>query len=998
MIRDPVAELPADRHASSHTDSSTSSYSGSMSVPGGIMGDVRIETARTPFIGREHELAQLRDVFKDARSGEPAAVLISGEAGIGKTRLVDELATEAESAGARVIRGHSVALDGEELAFAPITGMVRGLAADFGTERLVELAGPSGNALTALLPEIGGVAGEATGQGRLYEVITSLLERLAADQPLVVIVEDLQWADGATRDMLRFVVRSLIAVPVLLLMTYRDDEIGRGHPLRQFVAELDRHRRVVRLAVTRFERAHVADQLRAITGQDAEAGQIERVLERSEGVPFYVEELAFVDDHSGHQMPASLRDVLLARVEPLTERTQKLLRLMSVASSHVGHELVEAVADEDVPALERSLREAVSAGVLVVDGRGYGFRHALMREALHADLLPGEHARMHACYARTLEEQPELAPDSRADTEIAHHWYFAHDVGQAFRWSLRSAEELDRANATGGAQTMIERALELWDQVDDPASIAGTGRPELMVRASMQAYEAGEDDRAVALARAAVESCDERSDPVRAGETLGWLGRLSCKLNLPGSIELLTRARALVQSGAEPLTRATIVEWLSNNLALEWRYGDALDAVDEAERLGHVVGADHLIASARTTRATIWMDQGRKDESLAEFERARPLVAVSADTLLRFHVNLAHALGGIGEYRRAVEVAQEGKERAVVIGRGRTHGSMLAGNAAAALVQLGEWDRAEGLITRALELLPPSKNVRYLDTLRAWLSLWRGDIAAAEHAAAGLHRAVDQQAAFPQYRCHIAQLRGELAWAKGEYDAAWSHVMSVFDDARSTITAALPLLTVAASVLGAQRRSGAIAEVEEPAAWVRATTAAMSDGSPMPEWRALVDAELAGDDPDAWRAALTALEAAEGPTYLRTYARYQLGSALVTAGARDEARDALRTAASEAETLGSGLLAGWITEVGSRAGLSTTERVTPSLSTTYGLTGREREVLRLIAAGRSNREIGAGLYISAKTASVHVSNILTKLGVSGRGEAAALAHRHGLVD
>ncbi len=963
-----------------------------------------IHLGSAALIGRDDELADLREVFKSVQAGQPAAVIVAGEAGIGKTRLVDEFAVEAGVAGARVVRGQCVELDGEELAFAPVAGVLRGLLAELGSERLIELAGPGSAPLGAILPEIEMAPDSGAGRGRLYELITSLLERVAGDGPLVVVIEDLQWADGPTRDLLRFTVRS-IAAPVLLLLTCRYDEIGRGHPVRGLLADLEQTRRVARVDVTRLSREQVSAQLTQVLDREVGPDQAEWVFERSEGVPFYVEELAHVEDHAGHgALPESLREVLLVRVESLSEPAQRLLRVMSVAGQRIGHAKLEAVAGYDITTLDAALREAVSAGVIVVDGNGYRFRHALLHEAIHTDILPGEKARIHVGYARTLEEHNQLVPDGHSATAIAHHWYSAHDVDNAFRWSLSAANELISNYAHATAQVMLERALELWDQIDDPIGVSGGTRGDLMARAAYEAYASGERDRAVALTKLALKQIDEAKEPERAGVLLAQLGRFTGKSGLGGAVELLERARRLIPADPPTVARAEMLDLLAGMLMLEWRFEEALQVADEAEHTARGAGADPLVASAQITRATVWCDQGDPEPALRVLEQMRPMVDDHPTILLRCYVNLSHVLCLVGRFHDAVKVAKTGRERAEAIGRRRTLGSMLAGNAAEPFLELGEWESASQLIEQNLAHHPPGEHYIQLLEQHARLRLWQGDIEAASRLSAEALRRLSRRRYYPQSRAYHARLAAELALATDQFAVAWeAGAQELRDSPRLVPGQHLPVAFAAAAALGGLIRTGAVSSeaAAEDIAWLGGLTRELSSTWPLPVWLSLTEAELTGHDVAAWQHATDHLAASEGPVYLIPYAGYRHGWALLRAGESDHAAQVLRGAHDDAVRIGTDLIRRRIEELIRRErvvlpGSEQPEQPEQAAELSLGLTTREREVLALIAAGRSNREIGEALVISTKTASVHVSNILAKLGVSSRGEAAAYAYRSGL--
>ncbi len=974
-----------------------------LSVAGGRMNDVVIHVTRTTgLVGRDRQLADLRTAYATACAGEPVTVLLGGEAGIGKSRLAEEFVAEVVAGGTRAVAGQSVPLDGEGPAFAPLVGALRGLHAEFGADRLLELAGPGGDALAGLVPELGVAPAEGPeGRGRLYEVVTSLFERVAADRPLVVVLEDLQWADSPTRDLLRFLVRGVRDTQLLIVATYRSDELHRGHPLRPLLAELDRLRQVHRIELPRLDADEVVVQLRELLGRPPERAHVDRVVRRSEGIPFFVEELAHADGGCA-ELPGSLRDLLLVRVEPLSEETQRLLRLMSAAGNRVDHSVLELVAGEQSGPLETALREAVSAGVIVVDGDGYAFRHALLREALHDDMLPGEHARMHARYAQALEAHPELLPGTPTAAEVAHHWYSAHDVERAFAWSLTAADELVRSYAHATAQQLLERALELWDQVAEPERVAGSDRLDVLIRAAIEAYAAGETERTLSLVKEGLRLVDRSADPVRAGWLLAHLGSVKNRLGRPGAIEALMEARELIP--AEPSAqRAEALDWLATMLMLDWRFAESLEVADEAERVATLIGLDRIVASARITRGTAWVHMGDAEHALTELRRAGPIATAEPDHLHRYFVNLSDAYTLLGRYREAVDVATEGYEHARKRGRKRTSGVVLAGNAAEPMLALGDWERAERMIGRGLELVPPPNHERHMIGLRAWLDLWRGDVDAAAAAVERLRAGMTRRVVLPQDGRLVARLEADVALVQGDSERAWAAVTdAVGPRAEAAVPGYdLPLAFAGAQALGARiRAAGGAAGFGAEIEWLRALTAHAGRGWPVGVWTVLVEAELAGlggSDAAAWEAALAALRAAEGPVHLVPYAGYRLGQALVDTGRRDDAVEALRQAAAAADAVGAGLFRDWIGTFARRAQLPLLSGV-PAPAAPSGLTVREHEVLRLVAEGRSNREIGAELFISAKTASVHVSNILAKLGASGRGEAAAIAHRDGLLD
>src|SRR5512132_2507869 len=435
------------------------------------------------FVGRAEELRRLEAALERACAGEPAIVLLAGEAGVGKTRLVAELAARAEEgAGARVLVGGCIWLGEGALPYAPVVEALRPLVRTLDPAALRSLAGPAHAELAGLLPELGdqrpGPAKPAGyGQARLFELFLGLLDRLGKERPLVLVVEDLHWADRSTRDLLAFVVRNLRSERILLLATYRSDELHRRHPLRPFLAELARGG-VERVELEPFGHQELAILLEGILGAPPDAATVDDVLARSEGNAFFAEELvAAAAYRAGSLLPQTLRDVLLIRFEALSDQAQAVLRVAAVAGRRVQHELLARVAGMAEPALLDGLRDTVAHQLLVVgaDGGSYAFRHALVQEAVYAEALPGERNRLHVAFATALEAHPELAGGAgpAVAAEIALHWHAAGDQPRALVASVRAGMQAFSGYGFAEAQRHLERALELWERVADAPERAG---------------------------------------------------------------------------------------------------------------------------------------------------------------------------------------------------------------------------------------------------------------------------------------------------------------------------------------------------------------------------------------------------------------------------------------------------------------------------------------------------------------------------------------------
>ncbi|WP_440710470.1 helix-turn-helix transcriptional regulator [Herbiconiux sp. YIM B11900] len=1005
-------------------------------------------TSTASMIGRESDLESLGDALRQARSGATRAVVLSGEAGIGKTRLVAEF-LEGLPEGTLVLRGQCIDLERDAPPYAPVVALLRALASDVGLEALALSAGPARDSLAVLLPELrgdgpdagtGGVgptaAGALGGADRLYDAVATALEAAAVDRPVVVVIEDLHWADQATLSLVRFVLRVMEQARVLFVLTYRSDELGRGHPLRSWIPELDRNRRVVRRELARLNRRQVRRLISALRDGPLEPGDFEIVLQRTDGVPFFVEEIIGCDVVSVESVPDTLREILLARYEMLGDPAQKVLRLMAAGGVRVEHELLVAVADTPVEALEAAVREAVLARLLVADDTGYTFRHALVREAVHDELLPGERIRFHTAFARALDEHGDA-------TAVSYHWMAAHNLRAAFSASLVAMAQARASFASATAARMGERALELWDQVPDAEALAGLGRRELLSETAYILRNAGESDRAVALIDEALASTTPAEHPALYARMLRDKASFLANLGQTGSVELLRSALAVLEGQPRSVLRANVLGELAARLMLDACFTEAIATADAAFGEAEDVGSTARRSVAANIRGFSRLSVGEIDAGLADLALAGGLAEGNDSAQLRYLVNQSDALHLLGRFEEAVVIADEGVEFARRRGVERTSGVMLLANVIAPLLALGRTARAEELLDRALELEPPIGFSAHLQMMKLQTTLWSGDTAAAQKLLRAWRPGLLLQTRIDaQSRATLALVAVEIALARDDLAGAWAEVAAVIDPGHRGFAAYdLPLLASAAHVLARAEAAGLelgappevlearlrdlLAEVafwptapafvavfEAELARAGAAGAVGSDaggaGTP-PTWAAARD--VPGADPSAWEAATTAAAAPGAPARLEPYTRLRWAEALAVGGDRGAAQAAAEAARERAEAIGHGLILNAVIDLERRLGLvranaraSAGERssgatdatavaaTAPVLRTVEDdLTERERQVLDLLSQGLSNRQIAERLFISSKTASVHVSNILRKTKTASRTEAAFLA-------
>jgi DNA-binding CsgD family transcriptional regulator/tetratricopeptide (TPR) repeat protein len=491
------------------------------------------------------------------------------------------------------------------------------------------------------------------------------------------------------------------------------------------------------------------------------------------------------------------------------------------------------------------------------------------------------------------------------------------------------------------------------------------------MRAAYVAEDAGEIERSLALVNAALDELDPDENPTDRIEALLVKARTTASLMTAGGVEPLREALGLLPEDADPKLRARVLEMLARRTTLSGDLKQGIEFSQQAVDAAALANSDSVTANAWITFGTSLVAAGQETEGLAMFERVAHLARSSTRTLLRFFVNYSDALNHVGRYDDAVHQALSGVDVARELGLERSLGAMLAGNAAEPLLALGEWARASAMIERALELDPPAHHHAHLRLLQAWLYVWRGQLDEADAVLAEFRPMISREQLSPQYNNQAIRTDAEHALAVGDHQRAWSDV-AVFLDHWELYhrTASYPILAVGAA-------AGRVLDQEDGSGRRTAMIRDFLDHRAVPVqvrafWVSMITAELE-DTAQVWRSAL---------------------DQLVAERERVEAKEVLATASEAALALGSTLLADRISALAQRAGFV----VAPPTkeSPVAGLTPRELEVLQLVAAGRSNGEIGTALFISTKTASVHVSNILAKLGVNGRGEAAALAHRLGL--
>lgn len=959
------------------------------------------------FVGRAAELARMDALLRDVAAGQPVVMLVSGDAGVGKTRLISEVAAHATDRGFAVLSGRCAEL-ADMVPYLPLADAVRAAARGPFAEAVA-----SRPVLARLLPdhELGRPAGDLPGvaQQQLFGAVLGMLTELAAASPVLLVLEDLHWADGSTRDLVTFLSRVLRSERVALVLSYRTDDMHRGHPLRPVLAELHRLPTVAAINVGPLDSVAMAQHLTQLAAGRLDAAAIGALISRAEGNAYYAEELLAASS-SGRELPTGLADLLVARLAGLPAATQQVLHAAAVAGRRIDDELVMDAAGLAAAEYEDAVRDAVARQLLVPDGEaGLAFRHALLREAIYNDLLPQERTRLHARLAELLAARP----GEGTAAELAGHYLASHDIRGAFAASVQAGLEAWRLAAPADAHRHFDQALSLWDRVDDAAGLGGISRSRLAYRSALSAAEAGQLD--VAVSRLRRLTAELRQDPDTDPKLLTRvMERLSFfLLDIDADAEAMAVASASV--GVLPpdppsAERAAALATHARSLLTLADPDKARARATEAEAAAAAANAPWLQADALATLSSLSERAGELAEAEALAIKALDLVSDSGrpGDDLRVRTFLARLRLESGDLVGAAEAAHVGVERAARAGLSLApYGLDLQYLHYLTHVADGTWDHAQKLAS--------AFPVRVTNVAEARLSAMAlfTDVATASERVAERRAWLEPYLASDLMTCYIATglFAEDAYWAgdlAGAVTAAHATIEAATAWAGGTDTAQLirpAAIGIAALADQARlaRAAGQPADTMIGAAEALAATARRGAGRTWKAgvgvdgrgWLARAEAELrravGHNDPENWRSVADTF----GPAYRYETARsrWRLAEALTEAGQRDEAQHEWQLAVAAADELGATRLRAALADLGRRARIGSGGSRGSPLG---GLTARELEVLRLVSAGRSNREIAAELFISDKTVSVHVSSILGKLGAASRTEAAAIARDTGI--
>jgi class 3 adenylate cyclase/tetratricopeptide (TPR) repeat protein len=835
------------------------------------------------IVGRAAEVRVMSGAYAQVRAGRSQVMLITGEAGIGKTRLVEELISGIRSAadGVRVRVGESAPMAGAALAYGPFVAAL-GQEADW------------------LLAE-DSTADMLAARHRLFVRVLELLASLAARSPVVVVLEDLHWADESSRELLTFLAVRLREHPVMIVGTLREDELTDA--VRRWLTELEHRPRVTRLRLGRLTDTEIAGLAVAAMPAGADPDQVAAVVAAADGNPLYARELAYA---GRGESPASVTDAVLAKASALTAPARAVVDQVSVADGGMSHELLAATVTLSEARLLAAARAGVDSGLLAAAGDRYSFTHALIRQVIYAQLLPSKRSVLHRRLAEALAGRLGADPGL-----LARHWQLAGCPDQAAAAALVAARHAVLVRAYPEAKKNYALAI-------DVAGRHPEGGPDLLEEAARAASWAGDQEQAAAWAADALAQSDAAA-PVDRARRLERLGRYRWGMGDPrAAVDVTEQALVLLETEPPSELQARVLAALATRLVFLGEADAALPHVSRAMAVAEQAGADAVYAHGLATLGIIEAQYGDLEAGLADLETAFTLAcrAGSVEDIIRAAANRVHLLYCASRFADAVEAARAGRTAAAALGAPPVMTVGIGNNASAALIASGQWAEADRLLAE-LVTQSPTNFTRYLHLLQLELAVGRGQAERAAELAATLRKSPDD----PRLSGPLHICLAEQALAVNDLAVAASEVI----DGLAALAGAdlaeeeIRLLAAGARLAADLASRPASARPRDiPDGWdhlaatftEKAKLIVAEHGAGQPDLAAfctLVAGEearrLGRDTRTTWRAAAQAWHAAGRP-YWEAYARLREAAAALRAGRPEQANRALTASRHLAAELG----------------------------------------------------------------------------------------------
>ena len=961
------------------------------------------------------------DALEATLDGRPSLLLLGGDAGIGKSALATMAAGFAADRGFTVLAGRCLDV-AADAGLAPVLESLHPLLRQDADARDRRLDSPAAEILAQLLPAAGRTAVASLAPGQVLECVREVLVQAADRGPVLLVLEDLQWADQSTRDAL--VALSAVQNRALaVLITYRTDEVGRRHPLRPCLRQLRRAAHCVPVTLGPLDDRAAHELAARLGGPAMQALDLGVVSARSGGNPLYLLELVAAHRrHDAQLVPPDLVDLFLSRLDDLAAAAVEVLRVASVGGTVIDTQLLEAVAGQSPSVLDAALREAVDANLLVRRGELLAFRHVLLRDAVYGDVLPAERLRAHARYGDALRRRiahaagpasAELEGDAGGMADwglLAYHLAAAGDLAGALPAAMHAGRKAARLGLPE-AVTHLERVLGWWGQVLKPEGLAGMSRAELLCMAATPVATAGNPERAHELLAQALELVDVDREPLLASRIYAVRAdHVAAAVGDPKEQQVaLDRAVGYAEGTPSPELAHALAVAASYQFVYCGRNREARRLAARAQEVARAVGADADEAKAALLVALSRLSTGELEEGLADaqaamdrFERSGP-----ASDVLLYAGAYAFSLGGSGHPEEAIALARRSAQRAAALGLPAAQfyctsaDIFLSG-------RVGRLGQAEQMISTLLSGWQPGLARAVIQSVAGELWTRRGDHPAALEAfeevrafftgagpgAAGnglgdLSPMIDLYLALGRPDDAV-ELAAQVANACQELDGD----LDLATIARRTLAAvaAVPVDHRSAHEDVLSRGAVFLSAARDVPGGCRWGTAAAGELATADAWHA---ACAGAPTALAWQQSREAWQAT-GFEYDALEATMALAAAGFAEGDRDTGQQALRAAWTTSRRMGANGITRTAAALARRTRTSLEAGTATSDGAAAGLTGRERQVLSLVSAGRSNPQIASELFLARKTASAHVSRILAKLGVASRGEAAAYAWSHGL--
>jgi DNA-binding NarL/FixJ family response regulator len=980
------------------------------------------------FVGRESELSRLQV----ALAGRVRLVLVVGDAGIGKTRFAGEALAQAAHHGTLTISGGCLPLS-EKLPLLPVADALDELSRLDGGVRFEAAltAAPAfvQSEVARLMPGLS--AGEsAAGEPvegwrheRLFAGVAELLGGVARRSAVVLLIEDLHWADGATLDLLTYLTRPGHAGAVTVVATCRSDEVPLDAAVADWLTHVRRDAGVQEIRLGPLSRNEVAEQVTALVGESPPAGLVEEMYARAEGHPFFTEQLvtAVISDSGRLALPARLAELLLARAAGCDAEARAVLAALAVAGRPLTDGLLAEITCMDADTVQGSVRELTEVRLLAVPSDGaHRPRHALLAEAVAAELLPGERVSLHERVARALETTGGEA----LAAEAAGHWAAADRPREELHARLTAARAAEQVVAYADAAAHWQRAIELYEAEPDVALGGGLDLPHLYIRAVDALEAAGDSVRACAVAEQAYRRFADHPDPATAAQVTFRAGYLRAIDSPAAGGPLMEAALRLFEAAGPSPEHARA--WLRYALDFLNVVEDRSPAEIRTALESGLQAAEAAGAAATVTAPFLCMladeafPRGEVEHGFQLLARARGMLEGSQDAwAVLWPANLeSDALLQVGRLEEAAQVGLRGFDDARSLGYENSRAALISvDNAVEALLARGLTAEAAALIDPLISG-PVDPGNFPAHAARASVDLVRGELEVAAQRLAQIRVGPSHP-----YAAILARDTAEVALWAGRPQEALDAIRRELEGPNRSNSAIFCgwLLAVgmrACADLADRARARrdepalrvAVAAADDLAAWVGREHDVPFTEHPLvaaiPAAKATWDAERSrtagASDPASWSVAAERWEAL-GYRHRAGYAGWRQAEALLTAlrGGRAAAASVLSIAAEQAAEHRP--LTTAIQDLARRARIDLSAPTEPAAqvqATTalgFGLTDRELAVLQLLGQGKTNPEIAAALFISPRTAGVHVSNILRKLDATTRVQAATIAERAGLL-